>query len=99
MGGGADERQVTRCIAFVDLAGFTALAEAHGDERAARTARRLVEMTELALRPGTELVKSLGDAVMLAADSAQPVIDSIEAMTGRWRSEPGALLLRGGIHL
>ena len=60
---------------FADIAGFTALTETHGDERAvavvddfARHAERLLE------RHGGELVKSIGDALMLrAADPAAAI--------------------------
>jgi adenylate cyclase len=64
--GGA--QRVERTIAFVDLAGFTALTEAHGDT----TALDLVDAFVGAAREsveaaGAELVKTIGDAVMLAA--------------------------------
>jgi adenylate cyclase len=93
------EPQVVRCIAFVDLAGFTALSEAHGDHGAAQTAGRLIEVTSQVLQPGVELVKSLGDAVMLAAPQVMPLIASVEALADRWRDQPGSLLLRGGMHI
>lgn len=57
-------------FAFVDLAGFTALTEAHGDEVGATQVARFGEITRDSLAGGTVLVKSLGDAVMLAGPPA-----------------------------
>jgi adenylate cyclase len=52
-------------IAFLDLTGFTALAEEHGDERAAALAARLGELVqERAAAHGGRPVKWLGDGVM-----------------------------------
>ena len=53
-------------FAFVDLAGFTALTEAHGDAEAVGLLDRFVAMSADSLGPGDRLVKSIGDAVMLA---------------------------------
>jgi adenylate cyclase len=55
-----------QAIAFVDLAGYTRLTEAGGDELAARSAARLAELADDAARPhGGRLVKLLGDGAML----------------------------------
>ena len=55
-----------QAIAFVDLAGYTRLTEAGGDELAARSAARLAELADEAARPhGGRLVKLLGDGAML----------------------------------
>ena len=53
-----------RTFAFVDLAGFTALTEAHGDEEAVATLSRFRAMTSRALDGRGVLVKTIGDAVM-----------------------------------
>jgi class 3 adenylate cyclase len=57
-------------IAFVDLAGFTALTEAHGDKQAADLAERFLELARNALGRSHRLVKVIGDAVMFASGSA-----------------------------
>jgi adenylate cyclase len=55
-----------QAIAFVDLAGYTRLTEAGGDELAARSAARFAELADEAARPhGGRLVKLLGDGAML----------------------------------
>lgn len=55
-----------RTFAFVDLAGFTALTELHGDEAAADVVGAFFERARSAVAGRGELVKTLGDAVMLA---------------------------------
>ena len=51
---------------FADLAGFTALTEAHGDERAARVAGRFCDRVRARTeRAGAELVKTIGDAALI----------------------------------
>ena len=52
---------------FADLCGFTDYTRRHGDEFAARLAVRFHDRAgELAAEEGCELVKSIGDAVMIA---------------------------------
>lgn len=59
---------VERTMAFVDLAGFTALTEVHGDDAAVDLIDAFTDIAGAACRDaGAELVKSIGDAVMLAA--------------------------------
>lgn len=56
-----------RTFAMVDLAGFTSLTEAHGDEQAANAAEILARLSRDSLAIGDELVKCIGDAVPLAS--------------------------------
>lgn len=60
---------------FADLAGFTALTEAHGDEEAADLAGEFFESVRGVLSEhGAEEVKTIGDAVLLrASNPAQAV--------------------------
>lgn len=61
---------------FADMAGFTALTEAHGDEAAADLVAELSAAVEPRLAPrGAEFVKSIGDAVMIRGD------DPLEAIS------------------
>jgi len=55
-------------FSLVDLAGFTALTESHGDDEAADLAVSFAEVTQRQLGPGDRLIKTLGDAVLLASD-------------------------------
>ena len=52
---------------FADLAGYTALTEAHGDGHAADVAGRFASVASSALVPGARVVKTIGDAVMIVA--------------------------------
>ena len=72
-------------VAFVDVSGYTKLAQERGDEVAARTAVRLAEMSEEAVRRhGGRVVKLLGDGVLLtfrrATDAVAAVLDLVDAM-------------------
>jgi adenylate cyclase len=56
----------TGTFVFADIAGYTALTEAHGDVDAADIAAGFCrEMSEVARARGGELIKTIGDAVML----------------------------------
>ena len=67
-------------IAFLDLTGYTALAEEHGDEAAAELAVGLAGVVDEAAREyGGEPVKWLGDGVMFHfADPARAVVGGLE---------------------
>ena len=56
-------------FAMIDLAGFTALTETHGDERAADLATSFAGLAAHHLGPSDRLIKTLGDAVLLAAEN------------------------------
>lgn len=61
---------------FADLAGFTALTEAHGDERAAELATGFCSrMREVAPRFGGEVIKTIGDAVLILMPRAESAIE------------------------
>jgi len=57
---------VERSFVFADLAGFTAAVDVHGDDAAVELAEALEGAASRALGPGDELVKSMGDAVLVA---------------------------------
>src|SRR5262245_8473695 len=57
-------------VAFADLAGYTALTEAHGDIGAADVADRFTQITESVLVGDARIVKTIGDAVMIVGSEA-----------------------------
>lgn len=57
-------------VLFVDMAGYTALTEAHGDHDAADLAEQFYSMVSDALVPPARLVKTIGDAVLVVAPDA-----------------------------
>jgi class 3 adenylate cyclase len=60
---------------FADLCGFTAYTHRHGDVRAAELAVAFHAcVCELAEREGCEVVKSIGDAVMVRCDDAHDAL-------------------------
>jgi adenylate cyclase len=66
---------------FADIAGYTALTEAHGDEDAAELARMFSgAVGAMARAEGGELVKTIGDAVMVRhPDPARAVVLGLRA--------------------
>jgi adenylate cyclase len=69
----SERRQHT--FVFADLAGYTALTEAHGDEQAADLAASFCRGVAERIAPETgELVKTIGDAVMLRFDDAAAAV-------------------------
>src|SRR3979490_3007140 len=82
------QSQTEHTFAFADLVGYTALTEAHGDEAAADLALAFAdEVSLLAGEHGVEVVKTLGDAVMVrCADHGQAVrfgLRLLEQFSGR----------------
>ncbi|HZB05456.1 MAG TPA: adenylate/guanylate cyclase domain-containing protein [Thermoleophilaceae bacterium] len=71
----ASRTPVTGTFLFADIAGFTALTEAHGDADAAELALAFCrELSDVARARGGEVVKTIGDAVMVRhADPSQAV--------------------------
>jgi class 3 adenylate cyclase/YHS domain-containing protein len=88
----------TVVVAFVDMAGYTALTEAHGDDDAAACAKRFYELAARGLTGDTRIVKRIGDAVMLVgSDIADTVASTLRLFADSEKIEgfPG---LRAGLH-
>lgn len=85
-------------FAFVDLAGFTALTDVHGDAAAARLAERFCELARQSLRPQVLLVKSIGDAVMLASPDPLGSLLTVEDLLSACLREPDFPVARAGVH-
>ncbi|HEX5096554.1 MAG TPA: adenylate/guanylate cyclase domain-containing protein [Acidimicrobiia bacterium] len=85
-------------FAFVDLAGFTALTEAHGDEEAVATLARFRTITNAALGTDGVLVKTIGDAVMLAFPSPDRAMAALRRMFDAAASDANLPLIRAGAH-
>lgn len=84
---------------FADLAGFTALTEAHGDEHAADLAGEFCEwVAALAPRFSGERIKNIGDAVMLRCDDpGAAIVLGLEIVEG-FAARPQSPTVRVGIH-
>lgn len=60
---------------FADLAGYTALTQAHGDERAADIAQNFcVRVRDLLSEHGAEQIKTIGDEVMARVDEPEHAV-------------------------
>ena len=63
---GDNPNTVEATFVFADIAGFTALTEAHGDHDAAALVAEFCRSVRAELPAGATEVKTIGDAVMLA---------------------------------
>jgi class 3 adenylate cyclase/YHS domain-containing protein len=82
-------------FAFVDLAGFTALTEAHGDEEAVAIVQAFRDRVLDVLGPDDELVKVIGDAVMLRFPTCAAAVRALRALLS---ADGSVLLPRAGAH-
>lgn len=92
------DSSLERTVAFVDLAGFTALTETHGDEDAAELAERFADLARAALLPGERVVKTIGDAVMLDAPDPATGVQLIGRICAATDAETTFPIVRAGIH-
>jgi adenylate cyclase len=90
----ADERT----FLFIDLAGFTALTEAHGDEEAADLAVRFCELVEGEVGPDDRVLKSIGDAVLVVLPDPAAALAFCRRVLERIHAEPNFPIPRTGIH-
>jgi adenylate cyclase len=93
------EETVEATFAFVDLAGFTAVTEAHGDVEAVSIVRRFRDRALAVLGSGDELVKTIGDAVMLRFPTPQVAVVALrQLLQHELAVHDAALLPRAGAH-
>jgi adenylate cyclase len=82
-----DAKGASPAIAFMDLSGYTRLAEEAGDEEAAAQAARFIEAVEaVASDSGGRLVKVLGDGVMMHFPDASTAVRAAIDLLARVRS-------------
>lgn len=85
-------------MAFVDLAGFSALTEAHGDHDAVAVVDRFAELSRAALSSGDELVKSVGDAARFASPDPAAAVALLQRVWRACAAECWFPLPRAGVH-
>ena len=84
---------------FADIAGFTALTEAHGDEQAAELVADFCRAVEAEIPTGRGAhVKTMGDAVMLRLDDPAEAIGLGLRIAGGLMDAHGAPPVRVGLH-
>jgi adenylate cyclase len=84
---------------FADIAGFTALTEAHGDEEAVKMVEELSQAVEAEL-PAIqgEYVKTIGDALMLRIPTPSDAVLLALRIANDLLSAHGAPAVRVGLH-
>jgi adenylate cyclase len=87
-----------RTFAFVDLSGFTALTEAHGDEEAVATLGAFRRLVTGALGPSDVLVKTIGDAAMLAFEEPAGAVAALRRVFDAAADDASMPLIRAGAH-
>jgi adenylate cyclase len=83
---------------FVDLAGFSALTEVHGDETGADLVERFTNMARAVLVGNGELVATVGDAVFLVFNEPSACLSFLEWLWRRTEEERNFPALRAGVH-
>jgi adenylate cyclase len=87
-------------VAFADLVGFTRLGERRPVDELGAVAERLAEMSAAVAQPPVRLVKTIGDAAMLASPEPEPLLDATLALVAAADQEDGSFpQLRAGVAL
>jgi class 3 adenylate cyclase/YHS domain-containing protein len=95
----ASDTTIEGTFAFVDLAGFTAMTEAHGDSEAVATVRAFQARSLQVLGSDDELVKTIGDAVMLRFSTPEAAVTALRELLQRELVVGDSVLLpRAGAH-
>jgi len=91
-------RRIEATFCFVDLTGFTALTEEHGDEDAADLALRFADLARSCLGQGDRIIKTIGDAVLLTSPTPHAGVGLIEQIFIKAGEDPQFPSLRAGLH-
>jgi class 3 adenylate cyclase/YHS domain-containing protein len=93
------DASIEATFAFVDLAGFTAMTEAHGDLEAVAIVRAFRDRALQVIGPDDELVKTVGDAVMLRFPTPLAAVMALrELLQHELVVRDAVLLPRAGAH-
>jgi adenylate cyclase len=84
-------------VGFVDIVGFTRLGEQVAPEELGAVVADFEELVEDAVRPPVRLVKTIGDAAMVSAPEAPPLLDTMLMLVESSREDDDRPLLRSGI--
>jgi adenylate cyclase len=84
---------------FADIAGYSLVADEHGDEAAADLALYfLSRASSIASAHGAELIKSLGDAVMIHTEHATDAIQLALDLVTEFGRDPALPAIHAGVH-
>ena len=91
--------QLRMAVVFTDLAGFTSLSEAMGDQMAAQVLERFSSLVrDASLRHDGRVVKQIGDAFMLVFPDARSAVACALEIERRTVGEAQFPAVRSGIH-
>jgi adenylate cyclase len=94
----SETAQSSGTFVFADIAGYTALTEAHGDEEAASLVADFCEAVRRELPAGADHVKTIGDAIMLRVpDPGQAILLGLHITHGLMLGH-GAPAVRVGLN-
>jgi adenylate cyclase len=95
----ADDEAPTHTFLVADLAGYTALTEAHGDERAAEAAAEFCNAVRAQLRAhGAEEVNTMGDGILVRVDDPRQAVALGQRIVTGYGAGHLMLGVRVGIH-
>jgi adenylate cyclase len=90
--------RVGRGFAFVDLSGFTAFTDAHGDEEAGLVLTGFrAAVREVSSRRGVRVAKWQGDGAMFVSVERRPLVEAVLEIEAKIDATTSPLRLRGGI--
>ena len=90
--------RILATFCFIDLEGFTAHTEAHGDEDAAELATRFAKLSRSVLGPHDRLIKTIGDAVLVTCPDAAAGVAFVENVLDKAAKDKRIPSLRAGLH-
>lgn len=85
-------------VAFVDLAGFSAITDVYGDSRAIAMLELFESMVGRALENHAPPIKWIGDEVMLSFPEPQSAIKALGSLLSACRDDPRLPLTRTALH-
>jgi adenylate cyclase len=85
-------------VAFIDLAGFSAIADVYGDEAAVGVLEIFEGMVREALKTYDPPIKWIGDEVMLSLPDPESAIQALGSLLQGCRNEPRLPLTRTGLN-
>ena len=94
----SEDARAVRAVGFLDLAGYTALTDVHGDDAAVEVVARFCDVVREALAGGDVLVKSIGDAVLVHSPDAPALAELSARICAALDGEDAFPVLRVGLH-
>ncbi len=92
------ENRIDRTFAFIDLSGFTAYTDSHGDAAAVSLLTEFRSTIRwIAARRGVRIAKWLGDGAMMVAVEPETITEAIVDIETAFDSSDSPLRLRAGL--